>query len=95
MPIKIQKSKNGGYKNYSIAYFVFEKDAPCADYPPDEVTTFYDIQIQWDGVNYPAVWTTAFVDDVRAAFPLSHVTLLLLFLAFLILHVTPLAHNWF
>ena len=41
MPIKIQKGKNGDYKNYSIAYFVFEKDAPCQDYPPDGVTTFY------------------------------------------------------
>ena len=31
MPIKIQKGGNGDYKNYSIAYFVFEKTAPCGD----------------------------------------------------------------
>ena len=28
------------------------------------MTTFYDIQIQWDGKNLPAVWSTDFVDDV-------------------------------
>lgn len=64
MPIKIQKDAAGRYKNYSIGYFVFEKDAPCADYPPDEVVTFYDIQMQWDGVNSKAVWSTGIVDDV-------------------------------
>ncbi len=46
MPIKIQKDSKGNYKNYSIAYFPFEKTAPCGDYPPDEVVTFYDIQVR-------------------------------------------------
>lgn len=63
MNIPIQK-KNGAFKNYSIGYFVFEKDAPCADYPPDEIVTFYDVVIQWDGVSQPATWTEAYVDDV-------------------------------
>lgn len=48
----------------TAAYFVFEKDAPCGDYPPDEVVTFYDIEIKWDDVNAPAVWSTGIVDDV-------------------------------
>jgi hypothetical protein len=66
MPIKIQRdSKTGGYKNYSIAYFVFEKTAPCGDYPPDNVVTFYDINIQWDGASpSDAVWSTGVVDEV-------------------------------
>ncbi len=50
--------------SYSIAYVVFEKDAPCGDYPPDEVTTFYDINIQYDYENVPVVWSTGIVDDV-------------------------------
>lgn len=37
-PIKIQKDSHGNYKNYSIFYAVWEKDAPCSDYPPDEVS---------------------------------------------------------
>jgi hypothetical protein len=50
--------------SYSIAYFVFEKDAPCSDYPPDQITTFYDVQIQYDGRNVPAVWSTGIVDNI-------------------------------
>ncbi len=63
MNIPIQK-KNGVFKNYSIAYFVFEKTAPCGDYPPDELVTFYDVVIQWDGVSQPATWTESYVEDV-------------------------------
>lgn len=33
--IPIQNGADGVPKNYSIAYVVYEKDAPCADYPPD------------------------------------------------------------
>ena len=43
---------------------MYEKDAPCGDYPPDEVVTFYDINIQYSGVNAPVVWSTGIVDDV-------------------------------
>ncbi len=61
--IPVQK-KNGVPKTYQIAYFVYEKVAPCADYPPEELVTFYDVNIQWDGVAQPARWSTAFVEDV-------------------------------
>jgi hypothetical protein len=68
MPIKIQKDPaTGDYKNYSIAYFVFEKTAPCRDYPPDQLVTFYDVKIEWDGVSPSnAVWSTGVVDEVCA-----------------------------
>jgi hypothetical protein len=33
--VDVEQNNNGGYKNYSIAYFVFEKPANCQDYPPD------------------------------------------------------------
>ena len=36
--IKIQKDNAGAYKNYSIVYFVWEKVAPCGDYPPECVS---------------------------------------------------------
>ena len=36
-------------KKYTIPYVVYEKTFPCADYPPDEVVTFYDVIVECDG----------------------------------------------
>ena len=63
-PIPIQRDARGGYKNYSIAYFVYEKVAPCGDYGADEAVVFTDVQIRWDDAPLQAVWSTAFVEDV-------------------------------
>lgn len=44
---------------------MFEKTAPCGDYPPDNVVTFYDIKIEWDGASpADAAWSTGVVDEV-------------------------------
>jgi len=63
--IPIQQ-KNGEYKNYTIVYVVYEKDAPCQDYPPDGEVTFYNIKVEYEGkdVTNTMKWTTAYVDDV-------------------------------
>ena len=65
MNIPVQKVK-GVSKNYTIAYFVYEKVAPCGDYPPDGVVTFTNITVQFDNKNVTdaVTWTTAFVEDV-------------------------------
>lgn len=62
--IPIQQDDSGNYKNYTIAYIVFEKDADCNQYPPDGSVTFYDIEIQYDGKTVSPAWTTGYVDDV-------------------------------
>ena len=62
--IPIQSGSNGVPKNYSIAYIVYEKDAPCGDYPPDGVVTFTNIHLACDGKPYTPKWKTSFVDDV-------------------------------
>jgi len=62
--IPIQQDDSGNFKNYTIAYVVYEKDADCNQYPPDGSVTFYDIEIQYDGQTVSPQWTTAFVDDV-------------------------------
>lgn len=56
----------GSYKNYSIPYFVYEKVAPCGDYPGDEIVSFTNITIEYDGkdVTEQVQWTTAYVDEV-------------------------------
>ena len=64
MTIPIQKDSAGNFKNYSIAYFVFEKTAPCGDYPPNKIVTFNDVRIEWDGAPQKATWTESYVDDV-------------------------------
>lgn len=64
MTIKVQKGRNGIAKNYTLPYIVYEKTAPCGDYPPDGQVTFYDIHIQYDNVDAPQLaWTTGIVDD--------------------------------
>jgi len=62
--IGIQQDDSGNYKNYTIAYVVYEKDADCDQYPPDGQVTFYDIKIEYDGSAVTPVWTTGYVDDV-------------------------------
>jgi len=43
-----------------------KKKAPCKDYPPDGIVTFYDIRVDYEGttVTDKMKWTTAYVDDV-------------------------------
>jgi len=62
--IDIQQDNSGNYKNYTIAYVVYEKDADCNQYPPDGSVTFYDIRIDYDGQTVTPQWTTSYVDDV-------------------------------
>jgi len=62
--IAIQKQSNGDYKEYTIAYFVFEKEARCDQYPPNNQVTFYDISIYYNNKKVSPTWTTAYVDDV-------------------------------
>jgi len=65
MSIPIQQ-KGSDYKNYTIVYIVYEKTAPCADYPPDGEVTFYNIKIEYEGKDATSnmKWTTAYVDNV-------------------------------
>jgi hypothetical protein len=62
--IPVQRNSDGSFKNYTIAYFVFEKPANCAQYAPDGQVTFSDIRIEWDGRAMAPTWTTGLVDDV-------------------------------
>lgn len=64
--IAVQMDRSGVTKNYSIAYFVYEKTAPCGDYPPDGIVTFYNISVAYDGkdATNAVAYKTAFVDDV-------------------------------
>jgi hypothetical protein len=48
--IPVQRKGFSDYKNYTILYFVFEKEWSCDQYPPDGIVTFYDIAVQYDGV---------------------------------------------
>lgn len=57
------QQKNGVYKNYTIAYFVFEKEWPCEFYPPNNQVTFTNIRIDYNNVTVTPSWSTAFVDD--------------------------------
>eukprot|EP00051_Salpingoeca_urceolata_P033523 m.21088 g.21088 ORF g.21088 m.21088 type:complete len:141 (-) comp6330_c0_seq2:119-541(-) len=61
--IPIQQDR-GEYKTYNIIYVVFEKAWSCAQYPPDNAVTFYDIKVQYDGQTVAPQWTTSYVDDV-------------------------------
>jgi hypothetical protein len=62
--IKVQRHLDGKYKNYTIAYFVFEKVASCSQYPPNNNVTFYNISVEWDGKRLPPTWSTGMVEDV-------------------------------
>lgn len=61
--IKVQTHPGGLHKNYTIAYFVFEKVAKCSQYPPNNNVTFYNISIEWDGKQLPPAWSTGIKDD--------------------------------
>jgi len=62
--IAVQKASSGAYKNYTIVYWVFEKVcATCGQYPPDNWVEFYDIYVEYGGVQVTPVCTTAFVDN--------------------------------
>lgn len=52
-------------KMYRVPYVVFEKTFPCADYPPDENVTFYNIQAECDGVDCTddIVWSAEVKDE--------------------------------
>lgn len=62
--IKNQQGSNGKPKDFTIAYFVYEKVAPCGDYPPDGKVTFTDIYMECSGKQITPTWTTAYVEDV-------------------------------
>jgi len=63
--IVVQKDgRKGGYKNYTIAYFVYEKPCPCADYPSDGKVTFTNINVQCDNAPITPNWSTSYVEDV-------------------------------
>lgn len=64
MVVPVQQSSNGGYKNYSIFYIVFEKVADCSDYPPNQKITFNNIVTECDGKKITPDWTTSYVEDV-------------------------------
>lgn len=44
---QIVKCQDG--KKYTVPYVVYEKVFACKDYPPDEIVTFRDIEIECDG----------------------------------------------
>lgn len=62
--IPVQKTWTGEYKNFKIAYIVFEKVNYFNQYPPDNEVTFFDIKIKYDGQTVKPVWKTDIVDDV-------------------------------
>jgi hypothetical protein len=64
MTIPVQKDSNGVHKNFTVLYVVFEKLAPCYNYPPDQIVTFTDINVYCDGTLITPQWTTAVVDEV-------------------------------
>ena len=43
---------------------VYEKVAPCGDYPPDGSVTFSGLKIECDNKAYTPTWKTGFVEDV-------------------------------
>eukprot|EP00744_Colponema_vietnamica_P012114 GILI01017009.1.p1 GENE.GILI01017009.1~~GILI01017009.1.p1 ORF type:complete len:267 (-),score=92.51 GILI01017009.1:107-907(-) len=63
MSVPVQTDNNGNYKNYSIAYVVFEKTAYCGDYPPEEQITFGNLTMECNGKRITPQWTTSFVED--------------------------------
>eukprot|EP00056_Hartaetosiga_gracilis_P020417 m.19289 g.19289 ORF g.19289 m.19289 type:complete len:235 (+) comp8435_c0_seq1:29-733(+) len=53
----------GGYKQYTIIYFVYEKVWSCDLYPPDGEVTFYDIKVEYNNKPVTPRWSTSYVDD--------------------------------
>ena len=63
MKIPVQRTSKG-YKTFTIAYVVYEKVAPCGDYPPDGAVTFNQLILECNGTAVTPQWTTAYVEDV-------------------------------
>eukprot|EP01006_Ploeotia_vitrea_P045233 TRINITY_DN66920_c2_g6_i2.p1 TRINITY_DN66920_c2_g6~~TRINITY_DN66920_c2_g6_i2.p1 ORF type:complete len:110 (-),score=16.95 TRINITY_DN66920_c2_g6_i2:203-496(-) len=61
--IPVQRSSDGGFKNYTIAYFVFEHPTSCSKYPASGELEFFDIALEY---NYELVkqphWQTGNVN---------------------------------
>jgi len=63
--IDVQQDNNGDYKEYTILYVVFEKEcSSCAQYPPNNKVTFYDMKFEYEGERVNPSWTTNYIDDV-------------------------------
>ncbi len=64
-PFSLVLCADGQPKVFTIAYFVYEKPAPCGDYPPDGEVVFFNINLFCGNkvVSSPA-FKTAYVDDV-------------------------------
>jgi len=60
----VQQDGNGVYKNYTIAYVVYEKVNDCNEYPPDGQVTFTSIRVFCNGTQITPQWTTSYVEDV-------------------------------
>ena len=58
------QQENSQYKNYTLAYFVFEKRWPCSYYPVNQNATFFDIKIEYDNQPVTPTWTTSYVTDI-------------------------------
>jgi len=58
------QQKGNTYKNYTMAYFVYEKVNDCNSYPPDGSVTFSDILMQFDDHTVTPSWKTGVVDEV-------------------------------
>ena len=53
-----------GFKNYTIAYVVFEHgNNRCSDYPTSEKMTFNELKVECNGQETPMVWNTSYVQD--------------------------------
>eukprot|EP01064_Diplonema_japonicum_P017035 TRINITY_DN2509_c0_g1_i1.p1 TRINITY_DN2509_c0_g1~~TRINITY_DN2509_c0_g1_i1.p1 ORF type:complete len:223 (+),score=79.33 TRINITY_DN2509_c0_g1_i1:41-709(+) len=62
--LPVQKKDNGEFKEYTIMYVVFEKVCrSCAQYPPNNIVTFYDITLGYEGKTVSPHWETAYVDN--------------------------------
>lgn len=60
----MQQDQNGNYKNYTVAYVVYEKVADCNEYPPNGQVTFSNIRIFCNNNQIKPRWTTSYVEDV-------------------------------
>jgi hypothetical protein len=60
--IPVQQNSAGVFKNFTILYIVFEKLTECYNYPPDQVVTFKNINVECNGVKISPAWTAHHVD---------------------------------
>lgn len=64
MTIGVQQDNSGNYKNYTVLYVVYEKEADCSEYPPDGSVTFTEIKVYCSGKLITPAWKTSYVDNV-------------------------------